>query len=100
MSSGRDLGRRSFDRRTFIGAGLAAGAGMAFGLPLTALAQDRRLTTVGGVAKTKYGQVRGLLKDGVQQFWCVPYGAPTGGANRFMPPQKPTAWSGVKDHFE
>ena len=41
-----------------------------------------------------------MLKDGVQQFWCVPYGAPTGGANRFMPPQKPAAWSGVKDHFE
>ncbi len=102
MSSGHDFGRRNIDRRTFIGASLAAaGTGMAFGgLPLTALAQDRRLTTVGGVAKTKYGQVRGLLKDGVQQFWCVPYGAPTGGANRFMPPQKPAAWSGVKDHFE
>ena len=99
------MNRRShgtdFDRRTFIGAGLAAGAGLALGgLPLTALAQDRRLATVGGTAKTQYGSVRGLLKDGVQQFWCVPYGAPTGGANRFMPPQKPAAWSGVKDHFE
>jgi len=50
--------------------------------------------------KTRSGSVRGLLKDGVQQFWCVPYGAPTGGANRFMPPQKPASWSGVKDLFE
>ena len=85
----------------FLSAGVAAGAGLAFGgLTLRAAAQDRRLTTVGGTAKTQYGSVRGLLKDGVQQFWCVPYGAPTGGANRFMPPQKPAAWSGVKDHFE
>ncbi len=102
MKSTRNSGRGSLDRRSFIGAGLAAaGAGLAFGsLPLVAVGQDRRLTTVGGVAKTQYGKVRGLVKDGVQQFWCVPYGAPTGGANRFMPPQKPAAWSGVKDHFE
>jgi para-nitrobenzyl esterase len=73
---------------------------MVGGTALRASAQDRRLTSIGGVAKTASGRVRGLLKDGVHQFWCVPYGAPTSGANRFMPPQKPAAWSGVKDHFE
>jgi para-nitrobenzyl esterase len=100
MNSNRN-GRGRFDRRAFLGTGLTAGAALAFGgLPLRALGQDRRLATVGGTAKTQYGHVRGLLKDGVQQFWCVPYGAPTGGANRFMPPQKPASWSGVKDHFE
>jgi para-nitrobenzyl esterase len=99
MTSKRNRGQ--LDRRSFIGAGVAASAFAAFGgLPLIATAQDRRLATVGGTAKTQYGSVRGLLKDGVQQFFCVPYGAPTGGANRFMPPQKPAAWSGVKDHFE
>ena len=55
---------------------------------------------MGGTAKTTAGSVRGLLKDGVQQFWSVPYGAPTSGANCFMPPKKPAAWSGVKDVFE
>ena len=71
---------------------MAAGASLAFGgLTLTAAAQDRRLATIGGTARTQYGQVRGLLKDGVQQFWCLPYGAPTAGANRFMPPQKPAS---------
>jgi para-nitrobenzyl esterase len=101
MASRHDGQRSRLDRRTFLGAGVAAGASLAFGaLPFGAVAQDRRLTTVGGTARTQYGQVRGLLKDGVQQFWCVPYGAPTGGANRFMPPQKPASWSGVKDHFE
>src|SRR5690606_30510169 len=54
----------------------------------------------GGIARTRAGRVRGLLRDGIHQFWCVPYGAPTGGANRFMPPQPPAPWSGVKDHFE
>ncbi len=90
----------SWDRRTFIGAGAAATALALGSVPLRILGQDRRLATVGGTAKTRSGSVRGLLKDGVQQFWCVPYGAPTGGANRFMPPQKPAAWSGVKDLFE
>ena len=90
----------SWDRRTFIGAGAAATALALGGVPLKILGQDRRLATTGGTVKTRSGSVRGLLKDGVQQFWCVPYGAPTGGANRFMPPQKPDSWSGVKDLFE
>ena len=57
------------DRRTFLGAGVAAGASLAFGgfVP-SASGQDRRLATVGGTAKTQYGQVRGLLKDGVQVY--------------------------------
>ena len=90
----------SWDRRAFIGAGAAATALALGSMPLRILGQDRRLATVGGTAKTRSGSVRGLLKEGVQQFWCVPYGAPTGGANRFMPPQKPAAWSSVKDLFE
>jgi para-nitrobenzyl esterase len=89
------------DRRAFIGATATVGAGLVLGsIPFGAFAQEHRLATVGSTAKTRNGRVRGLLKDGVQQFWCVRYGAPTGGANRFMPPQKPAAWSGVQDHFE
>ena len=89
------------DRRSFIRTSAFAAAGAAVGgLPMAAFSQDRRLAAIGGVAKTQSGRVRGLLKDGVQQFWCVPYGAPTGGANRFMPPQPPVPWSGVRDHFE
>jgi len=61
------------DRRSFLGSSVAAGASLAFGgLTLSASAQDRRLAAIGGTAKTQYGQVRGLLKDGVQQFWCLP----------------------------
>src|SRR5690606_30683592 len=98
--SGR-AGQSGVDRRAFMRASAAAGAAVAFGgLPLASLGQDRRLASIGGIAKTRAGRVRGLLRDGVHQFWCVPYGAPTGGANRFMPPQPPTPWSGVRDHFE
>jgi len=70
------------------------------GLALPVMAQDTYLTTIGGIAATRYGKVRGLLKEGVHQFWGVPYAASTAGANRFMAPQPPAAWSGVKDHFQ
>jgi para-nitrobenzyl esterase len=95
--------RRDFDlnRRGFLGASAMTAAGLLLpGAARFASAQETRLTTIGGVAKTKYGRVRGLLKDGVHQFFSVPYGAPTSGANRFMPPQAPTAWTDVRDHFK
>ena len=90
-----------FDRRKFLSASSLATAGLALSsfVP-SAYAQDRRLTTIGGTVATRYGRVRGLLKDGVHQFFSVPYGAPTGGENRFMPPQTPQSWTGVNDHFE
>src|SRR5687768_3106857 len=43
------------------------------------------------------GRIRGTLDNGVRIFKGVPYGASTAGANRFMLPVKPTAWTGVRD---
>ncbi len=47
--------------------------------------------------ETTSGRIRGAIIEGVAAFKCVPYGAPTSGANRFMPPRKPTPWASVRE---
>ncbi len=46
------------------------------------------------VAKTQYGKVRGYIEDGVLTFKGVPYGANTGGENRWLPAKPPKPWDG------
>ena len=49
------------------------------------------------LGETAHGRIRGLRVDGVHIFKGVPYGGPTEGAGRFMPPAEPLAWTGVRD---
>jgi para-nitrobenzyl esterase len=51
--------------------------------------------STGPVAETNTGKIRGRLLNKVNAFQGIPYGAPTGGENRFMPPSKPRPWTGV-----
>jgi para-nitrobenzyl esterase len=88
----------TLNRRSFVQSSAITAAGLFMGS--TVSAQDTHLTSIGQTVSTQYGRVRGLIKEGVNQFWSVPYGASTAGENRFMPPQKPAIWSGVRDHFK
>jgi para-nitrobenzyl esterase len=49
------------------------------------------------VVDTESGKVSGLESDGVHVFKGIPYGASTAGANRFMPPKKAAAWTGMRE---
>ena len=48
---------------------------------------------------TSSGRVQGIANTGIKEFKGIPYGAPTGGKNRFLPPKKPAAWGGVRECF-
>lgn len=52
------------------------------------------------VAETSFGRVRGVKNRGINIFKGVPYGANTGGANRFVPTVDPASWIGVRDALE
>ena len=63
---------------------------------------DKEQVVIGeniAVANTVYGKVRGFICRGIFQFRGIPYAAPAGGENRFMPPQKLEPWEGVKKAY-
>jgi para-nitrobenzyl esterase len=95
------LNRRSFVSGAALGASAILGGAFQKAIAAPAGAKDKETTASGPVANTTSGKIRGAMRSNkVLAFRGIPYGAPTGGANRFMPPQKPESWTGVKETIE
>lgn len=90
------------NRRNFL---TALGAGYAMATQSFAQQRTRsaaapaRSSELFFTADTTYGKVQGMANAGIKEFKGIPYGAPTAGKNRYMPPQKPAAWTGVRECF-
>lgn len=100
------------NRRSFLGTIATTGAG--FGLGKSAIASplaspdselktdgadDRPVLQIGdniAIADTAYGKVRGFILNGIYAFRGITYGADTSGDKRFLPPQPPANWSGIR----
>jgi para-nitrobenzyl esterase len=94
--------KTKLNRRSFVsGAALGASSILGGALNKAIAANAKDGAAQGPVANTTSGKIRGVVQENkVNAFRGIPYGAPTGGANRFMPPVKPEAWTGIKDTVE
>jgi para-nitrobenzyl esterase len=96
-SSAEDSFRLNRRQLLSVTAGVAALAGTACN-PEGRAAQSSGAATCStprsAVANTRYGKVRGYIEDGVLTFKGVPYGADTGGENRWLPAKPPQPWDG------
>jgi len=100
MSNGHgSLSRREFLQSTgcIVGAAALGALAMPYG---ARKAYGDLPADPGSVVGTNLGKIRGGKSDGIHIFRGIPYGADTGGKNRFLPPKPATKWSGVRDTLE
>ena len=102
MSKSKVSSGVQMDRRDLLRMSATAGLGLAIGRPASALDNMKTAAHQGpgtcstprsAIAKTQYGSVRGFLDGGVFTFKGIPYGADTGGENRWLPAKSPKPWT-------
>ena len=83
--------KTKMNRRSFVsGAALGASSILSGALNKLVAASAKDSSGQGPVANTTSGKIRGVVQENkVSAFRGIPYGASTGGANRFMPPRSP-----------
>lgn len=113
MPKGSDA--NTLDRRALLrgAAALAGAAATGYLLP----AQNRNVNAAGSTAaggcrtliiasdskaavETTAGKVRGYIQNGIHAFKGIPYGGPTMGNARFMPPSRPIPWTGLRSSMQ
>jgi len=92
------INRRQFFTRT---TGTVGAIAVAYSLPSISCksSQPKQAAQAAGdpIVETSNGKVRGYTANGVCTFRGIRYGATTIGKNRFLPPQKPDPWTGIRD---
>src|SRR3954471_5606398 len=99
------VGRRAILGAAAVGAALAAAPAALAQAPRPSATPPAGLGTGGGSSKIfqtteiSSGRVMGIANGPVWEFRGIPYGTPTGGRNRYMPPRPPAPWGGVRECF-
>ena len=88
------------DRRSFIGLGTLAATSLLTGGKITDVLASEAKGASGPTIETNAGKIRGSIEGGVNCFKGVHYGRSAAGARRFMPPEKPQPWTGVRDAID
>jgi para-nitrobenzyl esterase len=52
------------------------------------------------IIQTAYGKLRGVFEKGIYVYRGIPFAAPPIGNKRFLPPEEPASWEGIRDAAE